>query len=365
MITPLSPVMHNPSPVNIRQGRRLKLAPSTSHRALRGFTLVELLVVIAIIGILIALLLPAVQAAREAARRIQCASNFKQVGVGLHNYHAAIGCFPPGKIFWLSGVSGPRCQTQGPSSVYMGWGWTSHILPYIEQVAIYDSFDFETTSPYGVDDPNPSGRGPGNYKVSATRIEAYLCPSDPANGELVAEGSIPGPQNGPNDDDDVRQSNMVGVSDPEDWTCDPDHLWPAGYPQVRGMMGEREGARISDVTDGTSHTLLIAEFTGGGPSSRLGLSWHSGGLIDTAEGINGPNTMIGGQYASGGIGIWGPRAAGASSYHPGGCHFLFADGSTQFISEDISSGPRPAGQSPSVLWSLTTRAGGEVIDWKP
>ncbi|MEA1950175.1 MAG: DUF1559 domain-containing protein, partial [Planctomycetota bacterium] len=103
-----------------------------SQRSEKGFTLVELLVVIAIIGILIALLLPAVQAAREAARRMQCSSNLKQIGVALHAYHAALGCFPPGGI-----TEGPCCSTRS------GISWSISILPYIEQPMIYDRYDMD------------------------------------------------------------------------------------------------------------------------------------------------------------------------------------------------------------------------------
>src|ERR1700704_1333018 len=103
--------------------RRFAMTPrSLSHR--RGFTLVELLVVIAIIGVLVALLLPAVQAAREAARRIKCQNNLKQIGIGLHNYHDTIGCFPPGAT---------KSNTTS---------WHVHVLPFMEQKNLYDQFDF-------------------------------------------------------------------------------------------------------------------------------------------------------------------------------------------------------------------------------
>jgi prepilin-type N-terminal cleavage/methylation domain-containing protein len=114
----------------------------------RGFTLVELLVVIAIIGILIALLLPAVQAAREAARRMQCSNNLKQIGLGLHNYHDTFGTFPPG-----------ASQDQ-----YLGYA--TRLLPFMEQKPLYDRVDFENV--YST---------PNNYAVGAVRVDAFLCPS--------------------------------------------------------------------------------------------------------------------------------------------------------------------------------------------
>ena len=322
--------------------------PSIIRHPKFAFTLVELLVVITIIGILIALLLPAVQAAREAARRMNCANNFRQVGIALHDYHAVHDCFPPGNILWVK-TAAASCGPKGDDSDwYMGWGWTTQILPYMEQQALYDQFDFRKLS---LDDTTNAG-GSSNWKIGAARIAAYLCPSDPQNGELVAVTTTA--QNGPTPDEDWRETNMAGVSDPVDWTCDG--LWPIQYPLNRGIMGERRGARIADVTDGTSNTLMVAEFTGPGPGSHEGFSWDVGALIDTHDGINGPFSVIGGQYPPvNPDGTGGPRVASAASYHPGGCHFLFADGSVQFLSQNIGSGG-PL----TVLYALTTRAGGET-----
>ena len=113
-----------------------------NHKSRPAFTLVELLVVIAIIAILIALLLPAVQAARESARRVQCSNHFKQVGLALHNYHTAIGSFPPGMIGWDSRWSS-SCGPKGSGSYYIGFGWSSFILPYLEQQNLYDNLTFD------------------------------------------------------------------------------------------------------------------------------------------------------------------------------------------------------------------------------
>lgn len=307
---------------------------------LRGFTLVELLVVITIIGILIALLLPAVQAAREAARGIQCANNFKQVGVAMHNYHAACETFPPGEIHW-DPVQGADCGPAGGSGRYNGFGWGAFVLPALDQQNVYDQFDFNG---------QVDAAFAGNFSNSATRIAAYLCPSDPQQGELVfytMRGS-----NGPTPDEDVRQTNMAGVADSIDWTCDS--LYPKQLGRVDGMMGERHGCSIAEVRDGTSNTFMIAEVTGGGPGSHRAHYWVTSDVVDTADGINGPNTIPGGGVfpPDDSSGIRGYRGTGPSSFHPGGCYFLFADGSVHFLSENLSS---------DVIKSLTTRASGDIV----
>ena len=199
-----------------------------------AFTLVELLVVIAIIGILIALLLPAVQAAREAARRIQCASNFKQVGLAMHNYHTVSGSFPPGML---------RLR---------GFSWSAFILPYLEQNMVHEQIDFGDSY---WSTPDNTTRWAG-----AKRINSYLCPSDPQGGELVSccsGGSV-----GSDPLEDARQTNMAGVADSDEWNVGT--IWPRPLDDVDGMMGGKRGCRISEVTDGTSHTLMIGEVTGKG-----------------------------------------------------------------------------------------------------
>jgi prepilin-type N-terminal cleavage/methylation domain-containing protein/prepilin-type processing-associated H-X9-DG protein len=309
-----------------------------------AFTLVELLVVITIIGILIALLLPAVQAAREAARRMQCANNFRQVGLAMHNYHSAIGTFPPGQL-----AHGYDSCNPGVASAGAGWG--THILPYLEQQAVYDQFDFRKS--FTNTTANASGKS--NFQVAATYIGAYLCPSDPQGGELCAFSGVG--TNGSDPNEDFRQTNMAGVADPASWSCDSNGWWPTAYPKVGGVMGEGQGARIADIYDGTSCTLMVSEVTGGGRGSFGGATWGWSDALDTADGINSPlNSLPGGLSPT----LFNPSTVGPSSYHPGGCNFLMADGSVQFLSENISSGERPAGQTPSVLHALTTRNGGET-----
>ncbi len=294
----------------------------------RAFTLVELLVVIAIIGILIALLLPAVQSAREAARRLQCANNFKQVGLAMHNYHTANDCFPSGMITQRRLPSG-TVQAGG----YFAWG--AFILPYLEMGTLHEKINFCAEN-YFVDD--------GTRTASGMRVGTFLCPSDVQGGELVrccSAGS-----NGTNADEDVRQSNMAGVADSEDWTSNG--VTPLTLADANGVFASGVGCRISQIRDGTSNTLMVGEVTGAGPSSNDGHFWIAWNLLDTFDGINGPFTVIGGEWPTSSFGM---RDTGFSSYHPGGCHFLLADGSVQFLSENIDS---------TTLAALTSRAGGEL-----
>jgi len=286
-----------------------------------GFTLVELLVVIAIIGILIALLLPAVQAAREAARRSQCSNNLKQIGVALHNYLDTHKVFPPS---WVMGLGTGGGDPQ--------WGWGSLILPFMEQQATFDALQ--------VGDVPLAVAITANAAVAESPIGSYRCPSDTAPDLNVARDF--GLPNGPATSNyaaahrswDGRinfNPNTTGFSNAED--------------RERGMFIQDLGMSTSDLSDGLSNTIAVGE-------RRWEYKTHTGGLkLAQAAVIFGTRRANGGTQRGDQIGHARVRInytrnnnasrarQGFSSMHPGGAQFVFADGSTHFLSETIEFGP--------------------------
>ncbi|MEX2170101.1 MAG: DUF1559 domain-containing protein [Pirellulales bacterium] len=300
-----------------------------------GFTLVELLVVIAIIGILVALLLPAVQAAREAARRSQCLNNFKQAGVGLHNHHSTHGRFPSGLENFTVGVpcSLPRSHPMLHSGT-TGFGWAAYILPYLEEDTLYNQIIFKPPAQMHV----PKS----NFAAGGTRIESFLCPSDVKGYELVACCS--GMFNGGGPQEDLAKTNMAGVADSRDWTCDPGKAW--GRTDADGVMFQVSNLPTTKITDGTSKTLMVGEVVGSlGASNNFGFYWITWNVLHTANGINLASKFEPQRWNSVDEGSF-------ASFHPGGCHFVFCDGHASFLSEDIDS---------ATLAALTTRAGAETV----
>ena len=289
-----------------------------------GFTLVELLVVIAIIGILIALLLPAVQAAREAARRSQCGNNMKQFGLALHNYSDSFKCFPSG---WLNKPAGGN---------YNLWGWSALVLPYIEQGALHDQLDVGNVSledlalAYAATSGNPQ-----DLLVLSQPVAAFRCPSDDGPETNNIRDQFPwaaGANTGR-----LATSNYVGVND----TWQTQRGVTGGPAEQRGLFREDSAFKFRDITDGTSNVLALGERrfftrtdTGRLYSSAAAVVFgvrrrnHEGNRADqVGSGCPGINHAVDSSRA------WARR--GFSSKHPGGAQFTLADGSVRFISETI------------------------------
>ncbi len=369
-------------------------------RVKRGFTLIELLVVISIIAVLISLLLPAVQSAREAARRAQCVNNLKQMALALHNYISATGVIPPGIVNTTVNLGqGPP----GSLSTWTSWSAQAMLLPYLEQSPLYNAANFNWCT-YILQ------AGATNSTVYNTRIAGFLCPSDPLAGQQNINS----------------YAGSIGTSTiqyPTDGNT-------TGVFRVYNSLNSCSSVTLASITDGTSNTIafgegLVGDFTkndnyrGNGmagapdptggivPSTIAGNNaltnpaavlqalqscntyWRSTALA-TCQGYTacctaGVKQNEGGIWALGERGFtlfntivppnskqypWrscrfpsgtsacpscAPEASSfinASSYHPGGCNFAFADGSVKFIKDSVNM---------TTYESLGTRAGGEVI----
>jgi prepilin-type N-terminal cleavage/methylation domain-containing protein/prepilin-type processing-associated H-X9-DG protein len=310
-----------------RSGRVLQRVRAVGNgSARRAFTLIELLVVIAIIAVLIALLLPAVQSAREAARRIQCVNNFKQIGLALHNYHDVHGRFAPGSI-----------QVTFPNGYAYRQPFITSLLPFLEQRNLTDSFNF-----------NLSFQETANDTTRAARVNVFDCPSDQQILFVNNGGAVT----------DVKGN--YGVNWGQNVYADQ------GLPAPFGL---NYGASMAEIIDGTSQTLLMSELIQtphppGQPVSvidRRGRVWSDQPSSHQVSTRLGPNSKLP-DYGA----CWTePKAPcnrntadgdnhyiASRSMHPGGVNVLFADGSIHFIKDTISS--------PS--WrALSSRAAGEVI----
>ena len=290
-----------------------------SARSAIGFTLVELLVVIAIIGVLVALLLPAVQSAREAARRSQCVNNLKQVGLALLNYETSKGELPAGTVMNIFG------DPNVPSTI-LKFGLGARILPYLEQTNAADQIDFEEF----IGDPN-ANRG------ASTLVNTYICTSAPVENDHWIE-CCSGFHLGPGENDDFRETNYTGVSDA--FVGFYEHTQPVS--DGTGMLFNYYGVKLADITDGLSNTLIVGETTGGWgehPSQGaawIGRNWAAWNCMHTGLGINGSGSIPGGRDisldpfdgdGSGRRHLELVTESGFSSYHPGGCHFARVDGS--------------------------------------
>lgn len=327
-------------------------------RKVRGFTLVELLVVIAIIGILIALLLPAVQAAREAARRSQCTNNLKQLVLALHNYHDVHKVFPPQSI--ERGWANPPNTGKTAGQLVLNFSGLVALLPFIEQQPLYDKYDLRQCAS---DYMRPAGIAPlagdpvnsGNAAVAATQVMAFLCPSDPQDPLGPASGTYGITQTARGYRGYKTNYDLSGNRDITTFNA-----WKARSMQTRYLFGENSDSKMATVLDGTSNTVAMAETlrtVANGHCPTWGYrAWVMTG-IDLYYSGNGINcTTIPATYTwvsdrtsyAYRLRDWGA----AGSLHPGGCNIGLADGAIRFISETTDA---------TVLLGISTIAGGETV----
>jgi len=343
------------------------MARSSSRRA---FTLIELLVVIAIIAVLISLLLPAVQQAREAARRTQCKNQLKQIGLALHNYHDTNLLFPPGYVSTLPN--------------YQNWGWTSMILPFLDQEGLYKTLNFT------------SGNGTPVYSPragAATVIASLRCPSDTGKPGIALMAI------------ESARSNYLGVYGASSLKADTSYK--------KGTFSANSKTSVKDIVDGLSNVFIVGEGRSGGRNSSAGGVVYVGGPSNwagmlsgipadandnvaltvgsnsialilrtshTATGITSGtgaplpinatsllSTLLDATVAP--VATQGSPGDGFSSGHPGIAHFLLADGSVRGVSQNIrSSDPNDASAANAVVsgqdataavgWSAVTVLGG-------
>jgi prepilin-type N-terminal cleavage/methylation domain-containing protein/prepilin-type processing-associated H-X9-DG protein len=349
-----------------------------SSRRRRGFTLIELLVVIAIIGVLVSLLLPAVQAAREAARRSQCINNLKQIGLALQNYHSAVGSFPVG-------------STRQPNDVVFNtvgetwWGWSSHamMLPYMEQSPLYNAANFSFTPEISDGTSHPM-----NSTVVRTVINVFMCPSDANAGKrnINSYSASMGTSVGMVTNDSAGIFNtwyctsISGITDGTSQTVafsegvvgngrgnGRGNVSPSSHAKGNGVQGGGPGDfSLVDANSDPNRVMTALTYcsqqwsnlSSTQISDQRGWRWASGLAAHTMYNhIQTPNdSQYKFAYCRHSCGPWcqpdGSVSVAATSNHSGGVNALMADGSVRFIKDSIQR---------ATWWALGTKAGSETV----
>jgi prepilin-type N-terminal cleavage/methylation domain-containing protein/prepilin-type processing-associated H-X9-DG protein len=322
-------------------------------RTRSAFTLIELLVVIAIIGILIALLLPAVQKIREAAARIQCQNNLKQLGLAMHNFHDAQGGFPPARWDVPNYPGFAALKVAAPPRI----SWVPFIMPYIEQDNLQRTYHLDRA----FQDPLNDGVAPytgANAGPNQNRIKILVCPSSPSNRTVANNRGFT----------DYGATSQIARPNPFVTAYGAPGRLPPADPTWDGILGLNVRRRVTEVGDGTSNTMMLAEDAGQNqwwimgkfvgvqpPNYNIGGeagAWCNPGTHLNIAGINPANVGTTKPLLPGDCAVNCANANEIYSFHTGGANVLFGDGSVHMLRAQTSI---------NIVIPLLTRSGGEVL----